>query len=100
MLLLHILLVCNKIIIQENGVNTIVMPILSMEFGKTQNIVKICKSIKFAFFVTVKPIRGSCCKKRQKSPNQETGFGNKGHLKVLNDIKLVLNDHELSPLII
>ena len=26
----------------------------------------------------------SCCKKRQKSPNQETGLGNRGRLKVLN----------------
>ena len=34
----------------------------------------------------------SCCKKRQKSPNQETGLGNRGHLKVLNDTKLILND--------
>ena len=24
----------------------------------------------------------SCCKKRQKSPNQENGSGNRGHLKV------------------
>ena len=31
----------------------------------------------------------------KKSPNQETGLGNRGCLKVLNDIKLVLNDHEL-----
>ena len=35
-----------------------------------------------------------CCKKRQKSPNQETGFDNRGHLKLLNDTKLVLNEHE------
>ena len=35
-----------------------------------------------------------CCKKRQKSPNQETGLGNRGHLKVLNDTKLILNGHE------
>jgi hypothetical protein len=34
----------------------------------------------------------SCCKKRQKSPNQETDLGNREHLKVLNDTKLVLND--------
>ena len=34
----------------------------------------------------------SCCKKRQKSPNQETGLGNRGHLKVLNDTKLILNE--------
>ena len=26
----------------------------------------------------------SCFKKRQKSPNQEPGLGNRGHLKVLN----------------
>ena len=35
-----------------------------------------------------------CCKKQQKSPNQETSFGNRGRLKVLNDTKLVLNEHE------
>ena len=35
----------------------------------------------------------SCCKKWQKSLNQETGLGNRGHLKVLNNTKLVLNDH-------
>ena len=28
---------------------------------------------------------------RKKSPNQETGLGNRGHLKVMNDTKLVLN---------
>ena len=28
----------------------------------------------------------------KKSPNQETGLGNRGHLKVLNDAKLILND--------
>ena len=33
----------------------------------------------------------SCCKKWQKSRNQETGFGNRGRL---NDTKLVLNEHE------
>ena len=31
----------------------------------------------------------SCCKKRQKSPNQETGLENRGRLKVLNDTKLI-----------
>ena len=30
----------------------------------------------------------------KKSPNQETGLGNRGHLKVLFDTKLVLNEHE------
>ena len=36
----------------------------------------------------------SCCKKRQKSPNQdqETGLGNRGRQKVLHNTKLVLND--------
>ena len=34
----------------------------------------------------------SCCKKRQKRPNQETGLGNRGRLKVLNDTKLFLNE--------
>jgi hypothetical protein len=28
----------------------------------------------------------------KKSPNQETGLGNRGHLKVLNDTKLIQND--------
>ena len=32
----------------------------------------------------------SCCKKQQKSPNQETDLGNRGRLKVLNDTKLVV----------
>ena len=36
----------------------------------------------------------SYCKKWQKSPNQETGLGTRERLKVLNDTKLVLNDHE------
>lgn len=34
----------------------------------------------------------SCCKKWQKSSDQETDFWNKGRLKVLNDNKLILND--------
>ena len=37
----------------------------------------------------------SCCKKRQKKgPGQETGLGNRGCLKILNDTKLVLSKHE------
>ena len=42
----------------------------------------------------VLPLEPSCCKKRRKSPNQEAGLGNRGHLKVLNGTKLVLNEHE------
>ena len=34
----------------------------------------------------------SCCKKRQKSPKQETNMGNRGSLKFLKDTKLILND--------
>ena len=30
----------------------------------------------------------------KKSPNQETGLGNRGHLKVVKDTKLVLNKRE------
>ena len=30
----------------------------------------------------------------KKSPNQEIGLENRGRLKVLNDSKLVLNEHE------
>ena len=37
----------------------------------------------------------SCCKKRQ-SPEQEAGLGNRGRLKVLNDTKLVINEHSSS----
>ena len=33
----------------------------------------------------------------EKSPNQETVLGNRGHLKVLNDTKLFINEHELPP---
>ena len=46
------------------------------------------------FFVQVWHMEPSYCKKRQKSPNQETGLGNRGRLKVLYDTKLVLNEHE------
>ena len=38
--------------------------------------------------------RADCCKKWQKSPNRETGLGTRGHLKVMNDTILVLNEHE------
>ena len=34
--------------------------------------------------------RASLLEKWQKSPNQETGLGNRGSLKVLNDAKLIL----------
>jgi hypothetical protein len=37
-------------------------------------------------------VEPSCCKKRQKRPNQETGLRNRGRLKVLNDTKLILSD--------
>ena len=33
----------------------------------------------------------SCCKKWEKSPNQETGLGNRGHLKVLNNTNMMTN---------
>ena len=33
-----------------------------------------------------------CLEFGKKSPNQETDFGNRGHLKVLNDMKLILNE--------
>ena len=42
-------------------------------------------------------LESSCCKKlqkRRKSSNQETVLGNRGFLKVLNDTKLVLSEHE------
>ena len=43
---------------------------------------------------TPKKISTTCCKKCQKSPNQETGLGNRGRLKSLNETKLVINEHE------
>ena len=33
-----------------------------------------------------------CCKKRQKSPNQGTGLGNRKPLETLYDSKLIIND--------
>ena len=36
----------------------------------------------------------SCCKITQKCPNHETGLGNRRRLKVVNDTKLGLNEHE------
>ena len=33
-----------------------------------------------------------CCKKQQKSPNQETGLENRGPLEALNNTKMILND--------
>ena len=38
-----------------------------------------------------------CCKKRQKSPRQETGLLKRGRLRVLNDTKWVLNKHKWPP---
>ena len=56
--------------------------------------VKEFKNIsKSTFFYPLEPL---CCKKRQKSPCQETGLGNRGRLKDLNDTKLVLDEHTCS----
>ena len=52
---------------------------------------------KFIKFFKICKLELSCCKKQQKSPNQETVLENRGRLKVLNDTKLVLNEPELSP---
>ena len=49
------------------------------------------------FQILTKELEPSCYKKRQKSPSQKTGLGNRGRLNVLNDTKLVLNEHELHP---
>ena len=43
---------------------------------------------------TKQRLEQSCCKKRQKSPEQENGLWIRKRLKVLNDTKLVLNEHE------
>ena len=37
---------------------------------------------------------GFAVRNGNKSPNQETDLGNRGQLKVLNDIKSVINEHE------
>ena len=44
--------------------------------------------------ILIEPV---CCKKEQKSPNQETVLENRGHLKVLSDTKLILNKDERPP---
>ena len=44
--------------------------------------------------VSLEPI---CCKKQQKSPNQETGLGNRGSLNILCNTKLVLHENEWPP---
>ena len=44
---------------------------------------------KFGLKIILEP---SWSKKRQKSPNQETGLGNKWRLKVHKNAKLILND--------
>ena len=43
------------------------------------------------FMLCTWKLEPSCCKKCQKSSNQETGLRNMGRLKVLNDTKLILN---------
>ena len=42
-------------------------------------------------FLALEPV---FCKKRQKSPNEDAGLGYRGHLKGMNDTKLILNEHE------
>ena len=57
----------------------------------------ICHATAWDFYdakVTTYILEPVCCKKRQKSPNQETGLGKRGHLKVLKDTKLVLTEHK------
>ena len=52
----------------------------------------VIKKIDDMEFWDAKELEQSCCKKWQKSPNQETGLKNRGPLKVLNDTNLILND--------
>ena len=49
-------------------------------------------TLDMGFLKEVHALELSCCKKWQKSPNQETGLGNIGHMKVLNDTKLILDE--------
>ena len=67
---------------------------------KQQHVPKFLRCF-FLFFATLKVTLTvaevyyeSCVAVRsgKKSPNQETGLGNRGHLKVLNDTKFILND--------
>ena len=45
--------------------------------------------------INVLKLEPSSCENWKKSPNQETGLGSKGRLKVLNDTTLlVINEHE------
>ena len=77
-------------IIQNLQTSTILQTFLSRDFFAT-SYSKVALDLFHYFYCFQKR---SCCKKRQKSPNQETGLGNRGHLKVMNDTKLVLNEHE------
>ena len=44
--------------------------------------------------MSIYPLEPVCCKKRPKIvPDQFTGLGNKGPLKVLNGTKMILDDH-------
>ena len=51
------------------------------------------KRKKITIFWQIMLLEPVCCKKRQKSPNQETGLGNRGHLKVTNDMYQI-GEHE------
>ena len=44
------------------------------------------------FSESAKIFGGLVVRSGKKSPNQETGLGNRGRLKVLNDSNLILND--------
>ena len=66
----------------------------------TQNVVYVCCPLTIFTYMSsincyLDPL---CCKKSQKcqkkSPCQETSLGTRGHLKILNDTKLVLNEDE------
>ena len=50
---------------------------------------KLCQFHFLCIPQEVKIVELSCCKR---SPNKETVLGNRGHMRVLNDTKLILND--------
>ena len=52
------------------------------------------KRKKITIFWQIMLLEPVCCKKRQKSPNQETGLGNREHLKVCQIGMYYVSEHE------
>ena len=66
--------------------------VYNIEFASCAILWLVCCFVQWFSYVLFLLLEQCCCKKQQKSPRQETGFGDRGSLKVLNDTKLVLSD--------